>query len=307
MKKLILYSQSIKNVSGLQTFEYEFIKTFKNQYDITVLYETGDKEAIDRFSELVETKRNTEDRYIADTCVYSSVNHENANIKAGKYIQIVHADYVFWGVKHDPDPIDIHVAVSPYIASVMKKYYNVDAVVIPNLIPNYRPKPFMRFMAATRLSKGKGMDKLKAFANILKSAGHDFIIEVHGDGSLMDKDAFKMMFEDLPEVSLVGSHTNIMNYMKHVDYVLQFSDNEAFCYTVYEALQIGTPVIVTNWEGVENIVTHGENGYIIDSKMVEVPLSDIYFKKPETSVVSDHYKRHAPKLLEQKEAWESIL
>lgn len=307
MKKLILYSNSIKNVSGLQTFEYTFIQTFKDLYEITVVFETGDIEQVKRFGELVKVERNTGGRYIADTCVYSSANHANFNCRAGKYIQIVHADYVFWGVKYDPDNVDVHVAVSPYIQEVMKKYYGVDAVVIPNLIPRYNPAPFMRFMVATRLSKGKGMERLKRFAQILKSEGMQFIVEVHGDGSKMDLDAFKMMFEDIPAVAHVGVNTNIMNYMKNVDYVLQFSDNEAFCYTVYEALQVGTPVIVTNWDGVQNIVTHGENGYIIDKQMVDVPVNDIYFKKPEVSEVLAHYKKHAPILSDQKDLWQAIL
>jgi glycosyltransferase involved in cell wall biosynthesis len=85
------------------------------------------------------------------------------------------------------------------------------------------------------------------------------------------------MFKDIPEVSFMGIRDNIPSYMKGVDYVVQLSDSEGFCYSVYEALSVGTPVIVNSWAGVENVIQNGYNGYILNDIL---DLDLIYSKKP---------------------------
>ncbi len=71
--------------------------------------------------------------------------------------------------------------------------------------------------------------------------------------------------------------------MKDADYIVQLSDNEGFCYAVYEALQIGKPCIVSRWDGVEKAIRDDENGYILDMDMSNLNndfVSKIYDKIP---------------------------
>ena len=59
--------------------------------------------------------------------------------------------------------------------------------------------------------------------------------------------------------------SHIENYMAKADYVVQLSDWEAFCYSLVEALSIGTPVITTQLPVLDEIgVKPGKNGYVID-------------------------------------------
>ena len=63
---------------------------------------------------------------------------------------------------------------------------------------------------------------------------------------------------------------NIMPYIKAADYLVQLSNAEGFCYSIVEALEIGTPVIVTPLDvlpeiGFEDMV----NGYMVPFEITE--------------------------------------
>ena len=69
---------------------------------------------------------------------------------------------------------------------------------------------------------------------------------------------------------------DVYDYIADVDYLVQLSDSEAFCYSVHEALQYGTPVIVTDIDVFKNVVINGYNGYKfkldmsnVDKKMLD--------------------------------------
>jgi glycosyltransferase involved in cell wall biosynthesis len=47
------------------------------------------------------------------------------------------------------------------------------------------------------------------------------------------------------------------------------SRTENFPYAVAEAFQIGSPVLATRWSGIEEIVKHGETGWVVDHESAE--------------------------------------
>lgn len=96
---------------------------------------------------------------------------------------------------------------------------------------------------------------------------------------------YKKLFKDIPEVNFMGATTNISTYLQDANYLIQLSDNEGFCYSVYEALSMGVPVIVSEWEGVQDIVTNGKNGYIIEMDMSNLDINLFYEAKPSYDTV----------------------
>ena len=52
---------------------------------------------------------------------------------------------------------------------------------------------------------------------------------------------------------------------------------EGYCYSVVEALSVGTPVIVTDFKVIREIgVENGKNGWVLPMSMENIPVKDIY-------------------------------
>ena len=70
---------------------------------------------------------------------------------------------------------------------------------------------------------------------------------------------------------------DIIDDIADSDYLVQLSDSEAFCYSVVEALSVGTPVIVTDCPVFKEIgVKDGVNGFVLDFDMDNIPVDKIY-------------------------------
>ena len=86
---------------------------------------------------------------------------------------------------------------------------------------------------------------------------------------------------DNPNVIYMKPRLDIRDYIASADYLVQLSDTEAWCYSVLESLLLGTPVITTPIPSFEEMgVKSGENGYILNWNMHDIPVEDIYNNIP---------------------------
>ena len=84
---------------------------------------------------------------------------------------------------------------------------------------------------------------------------------------------------DNPNIVYMKPRLDIIDYIANADYLVQLSDNEGYCYSVVEALSVGTPVIVTECPVFKEIgVVDGKNGFILDFNLEKVNIIDIYEK-----------------------------
>ena len=264
--RIILYNgQGAKGVSGVTTFEKRLIELLKDKHELFYCGKNVDKSIYD----LVEVIDNKEVE--CDICIYTSIFKDEPKIKADKYIQVVHTDLHHWGISYNPEGIDLHVAVGSGVQKSLEENNGINSILIPNPLGKVNTKKVLRFMYASRLSRGKGLEKLGLFIDKLKEKGVLFIIEVYGDGVKLES-----LKKQYPEVHFMGRKDDIQSYMLASDYVIQFSDNEGFCYSIYEALQVGVPVIVTDWEGVRDAVVDGENGFICKQDLSDLDVDKIY-------------------------------
>lgn len=273
--KLIIYSKIIRNVSGVQTFELAFLQEFYKDFDITVVYEAGDKEKIEQFSKYAQMSENHGQTFEADICIFSSIYSDNPKILAEKYYQVCHMDFYAWRVKYTPKPNFIHIAVSNTVKESLKAHYNIESIVIPNLLPKQEIKRVLRLMTASRIDQGKGFDRMVTLAQKLKDDNRDFIWEIYGTGSQMMESIYREKMKNFP-IHFMGHKSNIQSYMKVYDFVVQLSDSEGFCYSVHESLNLGTPVIVTRWDGVEETVIDGVNGFILEKDLSNLDIERVY-------------------------------
>ena len=60
--------------------------------------------------------------------------------------------------------------------------------------------------------------------------------------------------------------------------MVQLSDTEGFAYSVYEAMQVKTPCIITPFASGQEQITHGKNGWIVPFDMQGIDFDSILRK-----------------------------
>ena len=121
----------------------------------------------------------------------------------------------------------------------------------------------LKLTVVSRLSSGKGFERLLLLTNTLKDKNINFSIKIVGKGRKKEQE-IRNNFKDFQEVEFVGYQKNPYPYVKYADYLVQLSDDESWCNSITEAKILGTPVIVTNFESSKEQITNLENGIVID-------------------------------------------
>lgn len=123
----------------------------------------------------------------------------------------------------------------------------------------------LKLTVVSRLSSGKGFERLLLITNTLKENKINFSLKIVGKGRKKEQE-IKDNFKDIKEAEFVGYQENPYPYIKHADYLVQLSDDESWCNSITEAKILNTPVIVTNFESSKEQITNLENGIVIDLK-----------------------------------------
>ena len=300
--KLIIYHTNPLQFGGIDTFDYNFCKKLRDKFDITFLYKQGNLETIDRLKNLeIEVEKYDEDKkYICDICLCASAwggYPDTVIAKTGRYIQMVHADYI------RAKEVDFeykkwvktteHVGVGQHVCDVFKELYpNEKITKIYNLLDDKQDtKPILKLVSATRVSKEKGYNRMLKLAKALKQTGIKFRWIIFTDLDLYSQKPFNM--EEF--VYMKPTH-DLFDYIAEVDYGVQLSDTEGYCYFVNECLQYGTPVISTNYPSALESIKDGYNGYLLDMELSNLDINKIVnnipnkFKYEEKGKVSDWIK-----------------
>ena len=121
--------------------------------------------------------------------------------------------------------------------------------------------------AMGNIRRPKGYDVLLHAAALLvkKSTRYKFMIAGDGSGRLYE-DLLKLR-EDLglkAHVFFLGFQEDVTQVLNNFDIFLLSSTTEGFSIATIEAMACGLPVVVTRSGGPEEIVTHAENGLLVD-------------------------------------------
>ncbi|TYC17004.1 glycosyltransferase family 4 protein [Bizionia gelidisalsuginis] len=179
--------------------------------------------------------------------------------------------------------IDIFVGVSNYTCNAILKDFGMflkpktitiyNGVLLKDIIPKTAQRTLVnpRFLVVSHLRFSKGIqDLIQAVVRLPEVLKADLIIDVYGDGP------YKAVLEDkikslrLHSVfAFKGSVNNLPSLYKDYDYLLQPTHMECFSLSVLESLAANIPVITTPVGGNEEVITHGDNGYIFNAKKSE--------------------------------------
>ena len=132
----------------------------------------------------------------------------------------------------------------------------------------------IRLLTVSRIDPRKGLRVLPAAVAELVKNGHDVTLDVIGPtiGLIGDdeRDAIRAEAARLgvaDRVSLAGPVPldRLMTLYRDYDvFVLPTRPGEGIPRVLMEAMANGTPVVTTNVSGIGSLVTHGQNGLLID-------------------------------------------
>ena len=258
--KNVIYQSDFNIIGGTEQFVYYLVKKYAKKYDLTVLYKTGHSNQIRRIREYCDCIQYTGQRIECEKLFTGWDISVIDRIKADEYYEMIHADYKRQGITPRTHPrIKEYIAVSQAAADSWEELTGIKCKVIYNPLALDKPNKVIHLVSATRLTAEKGKHRMDILADKLTEAGISFQWTVFTNS----KEDFKN-----PNVIKMSPRLDITDFIADADYLVQLSDSEAYCYSVNEALTLGTPVIVTDLPTFrEEGVVEGKTGYLLPLDM----------------------------------------
>lgn len=287
--QVCIYTRETFEIGGIETFIYNFCVNLAKYYDILVLYERMADSQRERLRGLARTMKNdVKQKIICDTLIINRITDKpTINIHFKQKIQMCHM------AKLDPRYVlpkdnDLQVPVSNVVArSFESDLRNYE--VINNLTAPHKVKEPLMLVSAQRINTAeKGKSRIEKLAKLLRDKNIPFIWLLFSDGSVTGDGIVNLK----PTL-------NIAPYIKKADYLVQLSDSEGFCYSIVEALELGTAVITTPIEVLHEIgFKDKEHGYIVPFDVIDDNIERIY------NVPTFTYKYNNTKRVKQ---WRRVL
>ncbi len=281
--QVIIWTRKTFEIGGIETWIFNFARSLYEKYDILVLYQDMHISQINRLAKFVRVEKiNSLKNYKCDTLIINRITDSTPiNIAFKKKVQMCHTCRMGqnWIIPKDND-----VVVFPSDAA-KKSFKHKTGRVIKNLLPEEETKAALTLITASRLNTfEKGKSRLLKLAELLKSEGIPFVWLVFTKTDLGKNIPKGMILMD-PEL-------DIKPYIKSADYLVQLSDQESFCYSIVEALTLGTKVITTPIDVLPEIgFKDKEHGYIIPFDIKGADIKEIYENRKRE--ISYHYDNTA--------------
>ena len=287
---ICFYTNYVPRLGGVETAIFEVSKGLGELgYKITIAFESAEEQKrlfhYSQVADLVRVAPNDKD-FHCDICIIGSNHLTPKKIRAKKYVQWIHADYEEnqCGLRMNEE-VKEYVAVSEHAAKVARRLFGVKVTPILNFLhPDWTDYKVLRLVTASRVSEEKGFDRMYRLCELLEENKINYHWEVLGDNSIYPRQYTEVLekFERFPKVRFRGFMEDIREPLTRSDYLVQLSDREGCPYCVIEAIAFGVPCLVTDWNGSNELVKEGKNGYIIpkDMKISKKRLNDMVTKIP---------------------------
>lgn len=273
----IYYFSVISEIGGIETFFYQLAKKYNNR-NLTIIYREANEKQLKRLRKYVQCIPYYGQKIKCKKAFFNFNTDIIDSVEADEYILVIHGDYktmIEQGqIASAPghEKIDRYVGVSKIACEAFTKVTGKPCELCYNPIEIEQPKQILNLISATRLTREKGKQRMELFAKALDDAGIPYLWTVFTN----DTNAINN-----PNIIFMKPRLDISNYIANADYLVQLSDNEGYCYSVVEALGLGTPVIVTPCPVFNEIgVVDKKNGYILPFDMKNFSVEDIYMNIP---------------------------
>lgn len=283
--QVLIYVSAEHAIGGIETFTYNFCKHMSKYYDIAVLYDAKfDQAQMTRLLQLVPVIKGGGKTIICDTVINTRIVKDIPKyVKAKRSIQMSHTCKIdLFGQLHIPQDKDLKVFVSEVAAKSFEEQKGNYEVVHNLTDPHNCSKPLF-LVSATRATPEKGLKRMLKLGQMLEEAHIPYIW-------------LYFSLERIPNAPsgmiYMKPTLDILPYIKMADYLVQLSDSEAFCYSIIEALEVGTAIITTPLDILSELgITEGKYGYIVPfevgdfdcARLLEVP--EFEFKYDNAKIV----------------------
>ena len=269
----IFYCKNISEIGGIETFLYYLSKLYKN-YDMTIVYDYANREQLARLKKNVKCIKFNGQEIECEKAFFNYNLDIIDKVKAKEYYQIIHGDYKATGIQCNTNAkITKYLAVSKIAGESFYQETGIKPEVIYNPLNIDKPKKILKLISATRLTNEKGYNRMIKLAKELSDKKIPFEWHVFTNKSDIDSDFFIARKPKL----------NIISDIAEADYLVQLSDSEGYCYSIVEALSVGTPVICTNIPVLKEIGVNKNNSYILNMDMSNINADKIYKEIPEVT------------------------
>ena len=272
----VFYVPHFNIIGGIETYCYELAKKYK-EYDIAFVYSdpTSDIKQLNRirkYCKVIKQPYNAKEK-IKCNKLFIMYRCNLDLFEANEIIQIIHADYKAQNLRPNIDKeVSQYYGVSKAVAKTYQELSGKEVGVCYNPLTIDKPKKILKLISATRLTKEKGLNRMKKLAKELdkKEIPYIWLIFTNKTDEIQS-----------PNVIYMNPRLDIRDYINEADYLVQLSDTEAWAYSVLESIMLKTPVIVTPIPCFEEMgIKNGINGYILPFDMKNIPIDDIYNKIP---------------------------
>ena len=264
--KNVFWFPHIKAIGGIETFFWQIAQKY-GDHDITIFYRTAEENQVKRLAKYVRVKEFTGERIRCEKAFFNYNTEIIDKVDADEYIQLVHGDLKALNIRANIHPkLDRYIAVSKHAAKAFEEISGVKCEYVYNPYTVPEPQKILKLISSTRMTPEKGIRRMKTLANALTEAGVKFIWFVFTDlpNEITD-----------PNIIYMEPRMDITDIMAGADYLVQLSDGEAYCYSVIEALCVGTPVIVTPCPVYKEIGLNNKNSITLPFDMSEIPIEKI--------------------------------
>lgn len=293
-KKIVVYTSRVFTIGGIETAIYNIAKTFSD-YDLTFIFGEGDIEQMLRVAQYRPVKIDDGSDIDCDVLIvmgYDGLKRIKGKIIAGKIYHQIHADWsvlkekgLYKDYQIETNGIDKFLAVSETAKKGLKKAFGLESVVVPNILAKQDYGEFRIFLTLSRLEAEKGGNILLRMLERFRTANKHFVWIICGGGSEQSK-VIKALSANKNVILLPPAIENEWLLPK-VDYLVQTSLTESYCYSIHQALAVGTPVISTRIPEAEKVIRNGENGYLVNFDLSDLDIDKVFEKRPEFKATSE--------------------
>lgn len=237
----IFYVSNFNIIGGTETFIYELARKYSD-YDITVIYKTGDEAQLARLRKHVKVRQYHGQQIKAKKAFFNYQTDIIDHVEADEYIQIIHAMFKTQGIDPKPNPrIDRYLSVSDSAGAEWKELTGKKTTTCRNpltITPEERQEPII-LVSATRLTAEKGKDRMIKLAQDMDKAGINYMWFIFTN----DRNRIEN-----PSIYYMNPTLNIRPFIASVrgrGYGVQLSDCEGDCYFTRECEALGVPLLVT--------------------------------------------------------------
>lgn len=261
--QVVLYIGNAMEIGGVETWIYNFTAHLRSLYDIIVCYK--DKmfpKQIERLSKNVLVHKLGTQPIFCETLLNMRITDKiPEQITAKKIVQLCHTCRIKedWTIQKDFDRL-------VYVSETASRTFPNEGEVIHNLTYKEPHKKPLVLITASRFTFEKGLSRMYSLAERFKENGTEILWLVFTNANVDEINGIKRMEPTM----------NIRGWLQIADYLVQLSDSEAFCYSIAEALEEGTPVLTTPITVLKELgFRDKKDGYILPFDMQGINIAEI--------------------------------